>query len=82
MREPSGGSTGQPRSSDCRAAAEQRVCTLRTRYADGRDFVGTGIQPHILVAPTVADFRLGKDMVLDAAVPIALGVTATLVLDS
>jgi hypothetical protein len=44
-----------------------RVCTLQTRYADGRDFIGTGVQPHIRVVPTVADFRLGKDTVLEAA---------------
>ena len=68
MGEPSGGSTGQPLSFRLPGGGGARVCTLQTRYADGRDFVGTGIQPHIRVAPTVADFRLGKDTVLDAAV--------------
>jgi C-terminal processing protease CtpA/Prc len=67
MGEPSGGSTGQPLSFRLPGGGGGRVCTLQTRYADGRDFVGTGIQPHIRVVPTVADFRLGKDTVLDAA---------------
>jgi len=67
MGEPSGGSTGQPLSFRLPGGGGGRVCTLQTRYADGRDFVGTGIQPHIRVVPTVADFRLGKDTVLEAA---------------
>jgi C-terminal processing protease CtpA/Prc len=67
MGEPSGGSTGQPLQFRLPGGGGARVCTLQARYADGRDFVGTGIQPHIRVAPTVADFRLGKDTVLDAA---------------
>jgi C-terminal processing protease CtpA/Prc len=67
LGEPSGGSTGQPLSFRLPGGGGGRVCTLQTRYADGRDFVGTGIQPHIRVVPTVADFRLGKDTVLEAA---------------
>jgi C-terminal processing protease CtpA/Prc len=67
MGEPSAGSTGQPLSFRLPGGGGGRVCTLQTRYADGRDFVGTGIQPHIRVVPTVADFRLGKDAVLEAA---------------
>ncbi len=67
MGEPSGGSTGQPLFFRLPGGGGARVCTLQTRYADGREFVGTGIQPHIRVAPTVADFRAGKDTVLEAA---------------
>jgi C-terminal processing protease CtpA/Prc len=67
MGEPSGGSTGQPLMFKLPGGGGARVCTLQTRYADGRDFVGTGVQPHIRVVPTVADFRAGKDTVLEAA---------------
>jgi hypothetical protein len=44
-----------------------RVCTIQTRYADGREFVGVGVQPKIRVTPTLADFRAGKDTVLESA---------------
>lgn len=65
--EPSGGSTGQPLSFRLPGGGSARVCTLQTRYADGRDFVGTGIQPHIRVATTRSDFLAGKDTVFEAA---------------
>jgi carboxyl-terminal processing protease len=65
--EPTGGSTGQPLSFRLPGGGYARVCTLQERYADGREFVGTGIQPKIRVAPAVEDFRAGKDTVLDAA---------------
>jgi C-terminal processing protease CtpA/Prc len=65
--EPTGGSTGQPLVFRLPGGGGARVCTLQVRYADGREFVGAGIQPHIRVGPTVADFRSGKDTVLEAA---------------
>lgn len=34
---------------------------------DGTDFVGSGVQPDKLVRPTIADFRSGRDTVLEAA---------------
>jgi C-terminal processing protease CtpA/Prc len=67
LGEPTGGSTGQPLSFSLPGGGSARVCTLQTRYADGRDFVGPGVQPKIRVAPTVADFRAGKDTVLESA---------------
>jgi len=36
-------------------------------YAEGREFVAVGIQPKIVVRPTVADFRAGRGAVLEAA---------------
>lgn len=32
----------------------------------GRDFVGKGVQPDVLVRPMVADFRARRDGVLEA----------------
>ena len=37
-------------------------------YPDGREFVGYGIQPHVLVTPTVKDYLEYKDVVLEKAI--------------
>jgi C-terminal processing protease CtpA/Prc len=66
--EPTGGSTGQPLMFPLPGGGMGRVCTLQERYADGREFVGVGIQPKVRVAQTVADFRAGRDKVLERAV--------------
>jgi len=66
--EPTGGSTGQPLVIALPGGGSARICTKHDRYPDGKEFVGVGIQPDILVGPTVADFRAGRDTVLDAAI--------------
>jgi carboxyl-terminal processing protease len=65
--EPTGGSTGQPLSFGLPGGGSARVCTKHDRYPDGKEFVGVGVQPDILVRPTVADFRASRDTVLEAA---------------
>lgn len=40
---------------------------LEVRHADGRQLQRVGVQPHILVAPTVAGLREGRDEVLEQA---------------
>jgi C-terminal processing protease CtpA/Prc len=65
--EPTGGSTGQPLFFSLPGGGSARVCTKQNLYPDGRQFVGVGIQPQILVRPTVADFRAGRDAVLEKA---------------
>jgi C-terminal processing protease CtpA/Prc len=67
MGEPTGGSTGQPLFFKMPGGGGARVCTKRDRYPDGREFVGVGIKPDIPVAQTLADFRAGRDTVLEAA---------------
>ena len=62
-----GGSTGIPLSFALPGGGSARVCTKRDSYADGTAFVDVGIKPQIVVHPTVADVRAGKDAVLDAA---------------
>jgi hypothetical protein len=47
--------------------AGPRVCAKQNLYPDGRQFVGSGIQPQFLVRPTAADFLAGRDTVLDRA---------------
>ena len=45
-----------------------RICTKDDRYSDGKEFVGIGIQPDVLIHPTVKDFHAGRDTVLEAAI--------------
>lgn len=68
--EPTGGSTGQPLIFDLPGGGTARVCTKRDSYPDGRAFVGVGIQPQVKAAPTVADFRAGRDTVLETALAL------------
>jgi carboxyl-terminal processing protease len=65
--EPTGGSTGQPLSFDLPGGGSARVCTKHDTYPDGKEFVGVGVQPQLLVRPSLADLRAGKDTVLEAA---------------
>lgn len=65
--EPTGGSTGQPLFISLPGGGTGRICTKRDKYPDGREFIGVGVQPDILVRPTVADLRAGRDTVLEAA---------------
>ncbi len=67
LGEPTGGSTGQPLSFKLPGGGWAGVCSKRDTYPDGRPFVGVGVQPGRLVRPTVADFRAGRDTVLEAA---------------
>ena len=65
---PSGGSTGQPLSFDLPGGGKARICVKRDGYPDGSDFVGRGVQPDIVVAPTLASVRDGSDPALAKAV--------------
>ncbi|WP_183561690.1 S41 family peptidase [Mucilaginibacter sp. SP1R1] len=62
-----GGSTGQPVVIGLPGDGSARICTIRDMLADGEDFVGKGIQPDKLVAPTAEDIRKGVDAELEAA---------------
>lgn len=65
--EVTGGSTGQPLVFDLPGGGKSRICTKRDSYPDGREFVGVGVQPQVVVHPRVADLRAGRDTVLQAA---------------
>jgi carboxyl-terminal processing protease len=64
--EPTGGSTSPSRLSFPAGAA--RVCTKHDSFADGREFVGVGIQPDIPSHLTRADIIAGRDYVLETAI--------------
>jgi C-terminal processing protease CtpA/Prc len=65
---PSGGSTGQPVFFALPGGGVGYVCSKRDFFSDGTEFVGVGIQPDVVVHPTVKSIVAGKDDVLDAAV--------------
>ncbi|MYN01387.1 hypothetical protein GTP41_04655 [Pseudoduganella sp. DS3] len=65
--EPTGGSTGQPLFIKLPGGGAARICTKLDTYADGRAFVGVGVQPQHAVKPTVDGTRAGRDEVLEAA---------------
>ncbi|HVP06674.1 MAG TPA: S41 family peptidase [Candidatus Acidoferrum sp.] len=66
--EPSAGSTGQPLSFRLPGNLNARVCIRHCQYPDGKEYVGVGVHPGILVKPTIEDIRDGRDPVLDSAV--------------
>ena len=65
--EASGGSTGQPLGFTVIGNITAQVTSKRDQYPNGDDFVGKGIQPDMVVKPTVSDFRKGIDTELEAA---------------
>ncbi|WP_116124695.1 S41 family peptidase [Lewinella sp. IMCC34183] len=68
--EASFGSTGQPLAIFLPGGASARVCTKRDTYADGREFVGPGVQVDVEAQPSVADFLAERDVVLEAALEL------------
>ena len=62
------GSTGQPFTFDLPGGGTARVCTKKDTYPDGREFVGYGIKPDIIVKTTLDDIFNKKDPVVDKAV--------------
>lgn len=66
--EPTFGSTGQPMLFDMPSGGSGRVCTKKDTYPDGREFVGFGIQPDIMVKKTILSFVNNEDPVLTRAI--------------
>lgn len=65
--EATGGSTGQPLFMQLPGGGAGRICIKRDSFNDGSDFVGSGIQPDVLVRPTLASLRDGSDPALARA---------------
>jgi carboxyl-terminal processing protease len=66
--EPTGGSTGMPLFFKLPGGGKARVCTKHDSFADGREFVGVGIQPDIPAHLRRADIIAGHDSVLETAI--------------
>jgi len=60
------GSAGNPVSVPLPDGGSFRMATFRAYLPDGSEYVGTGVQPDILVRPTIDDIRSGTDPVLEA----------------
>ncbi|GJM62937.1 hypothetical protein PEDI_34890 [Persicobacter diffluens] len=68
MGDRSFGSTGQPILFDLPGGGSARVCTKKDTYPDGREFVGVGIAPDIVVRKNLDSFLKDEDPVLDRAI--------------
>jgi len=68
--EPTAGTTGNPVNVVLPGGAILRVCSLWSTYPDGREFVGRGITPDVVVHPTVAGLRANRDEVLEKAIEV------------
>lgn len=65
--ENSHGSTGEPLMFELPGGGFALVCTIKSTFHDGREFVGFGIEPDIEVKPTLNDFIQNNDPVLNRA---------------
>jgi C-terminal processing protease CtpA/Prc len=65
-----GGSTGQPYGFTLPGGGSARVCSKRDSYPDGKEFVGIGIQPDIIVAPKAEDLQNGTDAAKEKALAL------------
>lgn len=65
--EPTFGSTGQPLMLDLPGGLSVKICTKRETFADGRDFVGYGIQPNIHVERDADYYLSEQDITLEKA---------------
>jgi carboxyl-terminal processing protease len=66
--EATGGSSGQPMLITLPGNGKAIICTKWDMLGNGEDFVGKGIQPDKVVAPTVDDIRKGIDTELQVAI--------------
>ncbi|WP_114939372.1 S41 family peptidase [Mucilaginibacter endophyticus] len=67
---PTGGSTGQPVSFNLPGGGQARVCGKHDSYPDGKEFVGVGINPDIIVKPTIKDVLNGVDAAKEKALQL------------
>lgn len=68
--EPTAGTTGNPVNVLLPGGAVLRICSLWSTYPDGREFVGRGIEPDLVVRPTLAGLRADRDEVLEKALEV------------
>jgi carboxyl-terminal processing protease len=68
--ETTAGSTGNPRRVPLPGGGNFRVVTLRTLYPDGKEWVGTGINPQVEIHPTRMDIYEGNDPVLNKGLEV------------
>ena len=67
---PTGGSTGQPVPFDLPGGGSARVCGKHDTYPDGKEFVGVGVAPDVLVKRTIKDLLNGTDAAKNKALEL------------
>ena len=65
-----GGSTGAPLYFPLPGGGSARVCAKHDTYPGGKEFVGVGIQPSVVVEPSVHDIQNGMDATLQKALTL------------
>ena len=70
---PTGGSTGQPLVMELPGGGILAVCTKRDQYPDGKEFIGIGVKPDIVIGPSIEDIKKGRDPALEKARVTVLG---------
>lgn len=65
--ESTAGTTGLPLVFKLPGGGAARICTKDDSFPDGTTFEGNGIAPEVSAKPSIADFRLGKDVALEQA---------------
>ena len=60
----------QPLPLELPGGGRANICTKRDTYPDGREFVGIGIPPDIVVETSVSDVQEGRDPVLDRGIEL------------
>ena len=66
----SGGSSGEPMRFSLPGGGRFKVCTERNSFPDGREFVGIGVQPDIMIAEEVISFRANRDRTMLKALEV------------
>ena len=66
--EKTAGSTGQPLRIILPGGGYCLICTIQSTFPDGREFIGYGIEPNIVIHPTQNDICENRDPVLERAV--------------
>lgn len=69
------GSTGNPLAYELPGGGMACICTRYCLYPDGRDFINTGVKPHVECALALNDIKTGVDSVLNRALAALRGKT-------
>ena len=66
--EATGGSSGQPLAFNLPGGGTARICTKHDSFADGKEFIGVGVQPDVSIRLTRNDIVMNRDRVLETAI--------------
>ncbi|MDF1696692.1 MAG: S41 family peptidase [Saprospiraceae bacterium] len=64
------GSTGQPMFIRLPGGGSARICTKKDTYPNGKEFVGYGIQPDVVLKESIDNVLSGEDVVLQKAIEL------------